>query len=548
MLERSTTDDRDGPRRETDVHERRGPSGWRRLSARTCIQAVTAALLAVIAFVSPVLAATPMDPHFSPLAEREALAALGRLGGATFDPDALISDANFRAVSSMSQADVQAFLEARGGLLGKYTAPDVNGAVKPAGQIIWEAAQAFQVSPRVVLVTLQKEQGLLTDPAPSAAALAWAMGCGSPSSFGAQVWWGTDSLSVDGKGWKAGVTVKCGDGAVVPVNASTGSLYRYTPWIGLAGGGNKLFWTLYRQYFGDPLGDITAPTTTVTGADSAWHSPAVTLSFAAADDSGGSGVAYTEYSLNAGASWTKAGSVTIAAPASHAGDGVHTVSYRSVDRAGNVEAAKTCKVRIDTTPPRTSDNAGVAWHRAAVTVTLTAADPKPGAAAGVAASSSGVAYTEYSSDGGATWTRGSAFTVAAPSDHTSDGSHRFLYRSADRAGVVEAARSCVVNIDTRAPRPYANAPASVVRGHTATLRYYVSDARPGSPSATVVIMVRSLAGSAGKTLVVSGPVDRSLTARFVCRLAKGTYSFTVYATDAAGNPQAVAASNRLVVR
>jgi hypothetical protein len=36
--------------------------------------------------------------------------------------------------------------------------------------------------------------------------------------------------------------------------------------------------------------------------------------------------------------------------------------------------------------------------------------------------------------------------------------------------------------------------------------------------------------------------------RFDCTLARGTYRFTVYATDLAGNTQAKAASNRLVVK
>ena len=53
-----------------------------------------------------------------------------------------------------------------------------------------------------------------------------------------------------------------------PDDQASYSLYRYTPWIGLNGGGNKLFWTLYWEYFGDPLAvDAAAPTTTVAGAD-----------------------------------------------------------------------------------------------------------------------------------------------------------------------------------------------------------------------------------------------------------------------------------------
>ena len=49
--------------------------------------------------------------------------------------------------------------------------------------------------------------------------------------------------------------------------------------------------------------------------------------------------------------WTKGTSVTVPAPADHSGDGLHTVAYRSADKAGNVEVAQSCQVKIDTTPP-----------------------------------------------------------------------------------------------------------------------------------------------------------------------------------------------------
>lgn len=98
--------------------------------------------------------------------------------------------------------------------------------------------------------------------------------------------------------------------------------------------------------------DVTAPHTVVLGADSRWHDRPVTLHFLATDNPGGSGVAYTEYSLNDGVTWVKTDSVTIPAPADHSNDGVHKVVYRSVDNTGNVEARRICVVRIDTTPPK----------------------------------------------------------------------------------------------------------------------------------------------------------------------------------------------------
>ena len=100
-----------------------------------------------------------------------------------------------------------------------------------------------------------------------------------------------------------------------------------------------------------PATDTTPPTTTVSGADALWHNKPVSLTFSATDDPGGSGVAYSEYSLDGGATWTEGTSLTVPAPADHSNDGIHTVSYRSVDNAGNVEATQTCQVKTDTLGP-----------------------------------------------------------------------------------------------------------------------------------------------------------------------------------------------------
>ena len=46
--------------------------------------------------------------------------------------------------------------------------------------------------------------------------------------------------------------------------------------------------------------DTTPPVTTVSGGDANWHRKPVTLHFSATDNSGGSGVDYTEYSTDGG--------------------------------------------------------------------------------------------------------------------------------------------------------------------------------------------------------------------------------------------------------
>lgn len=100
----------------------------------------------------------------------------------------------------------------------------------------------------------------------------------------------------------------------------------------------------------DGAGDLTPPTTLDDG-DWTWHRSAVTLRFSAAD-AGGSGVARTEHSTDGGRTWRTGASLTFAAPATHAQDGVHEVLYRSVDGAGNAEATERAPVLIDTLGPK----------------------------------------------------------------------------------------------------------------------------------------------------------------------------------------------------
>jgi subtilisin family serine protease len=99
---------------------------------------------------------------------------------------------------------------------------------------------------------------------------------------------------------------------------------------------------------GPVAGDDTAPTTTALGADDARHDVPVSLAFAAVDDPGGSGVAGTEWRVD-GQAWHD-GVVAVVRPPEHARV-ARTVAFRSTDRAGNAEAAKTVVVRFDTTAP-----------------------------------------------------------------------------------------------------------------------------------------------------------------------------------------------------
>ena len=98
-----------------------------------------------------------------------------------------------------------------------------------------------------------------------------------------------------------------------------------------------------------PPADITPPVTLVIGADDTWHGGPVELTFSAMDT--GSGVARTEASLDGGLVWQKGTTLVVD------GSGVHSVLFRSLDKAGNLEPEHSCTVRIDTASPKTAARA-----------------------------------------------------------------------------------------------------------------------------------------------------------------------------------------------
>lgn len=160
--------------------------------------------------------------------------------------------------------------------------------------------------------------------------------------------------------------------------------------------------------------DSRAPTSTASGPPAGWATAPVTLTLTAEDDL--SGVWRTYYRVGAGAIGQYPGPVTFA------GDTSQTVSYWSVDRAGNVEDPNAIAVRVDTTDPRTEHDAKI-FYGAEATVTLYPTDAM-----------SGVASTVFSLDGGP--------AVEGRAAHTDVlGSHELAFRSTDAAGNSETTRT-----------------------------------------------------------------------------------------------------------
>lgn len=190
--------------------------------------------------------------------------------------------------------------------------------------------------------------------------------------------------------------------------------------------------------------DKAAPATVAaisgTAGANGWNKSDAVVTLTAAD--GAAGIAATEYSFD-NVAWTPyTASVTITA------EGSTTLYYRSVDAAGNAEAAKYIVVNVDKTAPQTAAAAAGSMgdnntYRSDVQVTLSASD-----------NASGIGSIEYSFDG-ATWN-----TYAAPVNITNNGTTTIQFRSTDNAGNVGAAGSLTVAIDKVVPAVTSTTPAN----------------------------------------------------------------------------------------
>ncbi|MCX6373913.1 MAG: SGNH/GDSL hydrolase family protein [Actinobacteria bacterium] len=129
-----------------------------------------------------------------------------------------------------------------------------------------------------------------------------------------------------------------------------------------------------------------------------------------------------------------------------------------------------------------------------------------------------------------------------------DGPKCVTARYRDGAGHVVTVSDDVM-LDTTPPATRAAADVVVRRHATATLSYSVIDARPGSRTATVTIVIKRSSGTTALTLACgTRTVNARHSVKFRCALAKGTYRFFVKATDAAGNRQSRVGSALLTVR
>ena len=155
-----------------------------------------------------------------------------------------------------------------------------------------------------------------------------------------------------------------------------------------------------------------------------------------------------------------------------------------------------------------------------------------------------IVSTEYQLLGAPSWT-----PYAGPFQSGAEGETTYACRSTDSRGNVEDPGTFVVRIDSRPPKTKARAAASCKKGRTATLKYKVLDPLPGSEAATVTIDIVNRRHKVVMTLPLGEiPSNQAMTTRVTCTLAKGAYTYKVYAVDLAGNAQTKAGSAKLTVR
>jgi hypothetical protein len=293
--------------------------------------------------------------------------------------------------------------------------------------------------------------------------------------------------------------------------------------------------------------DSVAPAGQFSLAGGAAMTASATLTASSAV-SDANGVEAMRLSVDGGASWTDwltyATTTSITVPG---GDGTKWVRAQYRDPAGNITELADSIV-LDTAPPdlappitTCTGAAAGGWYSTDVVLTLEAID----------AGGSGLAQLLADADG--VWRTGvtSPLTVvvAVAADHTQDGEHVVSYHAVDGAGNEEALHILRFFVDTRRPFPMAPCASFARRGHTAWLRYEITETGATAGRVDVTIKVRNIVGRLVKTIALDNkPANQLRSTSFHCRLPRGRYRFTVLATDAAGNKQARVGSNHLTVR
>lgn len=290
----------------------------------TCFLAVSAL---VIGTVVPATAATASVSASGSSSASIAKAAVDPVSAgmvkstlAGFEAGNIISDAVFTNAGTMSEAQIQAFFNSKVSScqsgyvcikdfrITSVTRPAdaycdgyTGAANESAARIIYRVAQSCNINPQVLIVMLQKEQGLITHTWPSAWRYNIALGQGCPDTapcdpnyigFFHQIYGAARQMQIymegkwfqwyaPGRTWNIlyNPNANCGSSPVYIANKATSALYYYTPYQpnaaamragygegdGCSAYGNRNFYNYFTDWFGstqtvvnNPFGNIEA--------------------------------------------------------------------------------------------------------------------------------------------------------------------------------------------------------------------------------------------------------------------------------------------------
>jgi uncharacterized protein with LGFP repeats len=291
-------------------------AGVRWKGARASVKSFASATLAIVALIvglatAPAAIAAPTVAAASGSSSSTGIVATADLSG--FQPGNIVSDGVFFNRSTMTEAQIQTFLASKvktcqsgytclkdyydtsrtiaaDAMCGAYS----GGVRERASRIIYKVAQACGINPQVLIVMLQKEQGLISSTAPSAYNYRAAMGQGCPDTAGCdtryygffnQVYGGAWQMKryanppgtsqfftwyAPAKTWNVlyHPNRDCGTSPVYIANQATANLYYYTPYQpnaaalragygtgnGCSSYGNRNFYNYFTDWFGSTRG------------------------------------------------------------------------------------------------------------------------------------------------------------------------------------------------------------------------------------------------------------------------------------------------------
>lgn len=167
----------------------------------------------------------------------------------------------------------------------------IPAGAKSAANIIWDAAQQYNINPQVIIVLLQKEQGLVLDdwPWPIQYRSATGYGCPDTAACDTQYYGFYNQVQNAARQFRRYASFpneynhvagrnnsirwspngSCGSSTVFIENTATASLYNYTPYQpnqaalnnmngtgdGCSAYGNRNFWRDFNNWFGTSFGD-----------------------------------------------------------------------------------------------------------------------------------------------------------------------------------------------------------------------------------------------------------------------------------------------------